>query len=109
MQDLTRELEQIRNELNTSIKMLRKSGNKASEAERDYQIIKTQTAFKLEAEGKSASFINMVIKGMPEVAEKMYERDVALVLYETNKEHINVRKKDLAVVEAQIEREWHNG
>ena len=109
MQDLYAELQQIRAELNKSIKMLRNSGNKSAEAERAYQMTKTQTAFRLEAEGKSASFINMVIKGMPEVAEKAYERDIALVMYETNKEHINVCKKDLSVVEAQIEMEWHSG
>lgn len=107
MDDLMRELADIRKELKLSVKALRKHGNAAAEAERDYQIAKAQTALRLKEEGYPATLIALIIKGQPEVAEKMFKRDIAKVMYDSNQEHINVKKKDLTVIEAQIEREWH--
>lgn len=107
MQDLMQELERLSSELDQSIGMLRKNGNAAAEAERDYQIAKNQTVLKLKADGFPATLINNMIKGDPNVAGKMFQRDVARVMYETNKEHINVKKLQLKNVSEQIRREWN--
>lgn len=107
MQDLMQELERLSSELDQSIGMLRKNGNAAAEAERDYQIAKNQTVLKLKADGFPATLINNMIKGDPYVAGKMFQRDVARVMYETNKEHINVKKLQLKNVSEQIRREWN--
>lgn len=109
MDDLMRELNEIRAELNKSIKLLRKSGNAAALAEKEYQIAKSEAVMRLKAEGCPATIIALIIKGQPEVSEKMFARDTARVLYATHQEHINVKKKDLSVIAEQIEREWHSG
>ena len=50
----------------------------------------------------------MSIKGQPEVSEKLFARDVAKVMYESNQEHINTVKLQLRLLDNQIAREWGN-
>lgn len=109
MNDLMEMLKELSEELDTSIKLLRKNGNKSAEAERDYQIAKNQAILRLKAEGFPATLIAQMVKGDEFVAGKMFDRDIARVMYDTNKEHINVKKLQLRTVEEQIEREWHSG
>lgn len=109
MDDLMQMLRKLSEELDQSIKMLRKNGNAAAEAERDYQSAKNQTILRLKAEGYPATLIVQMVKGEQEVAKKMFDRDIAKVLYDTNKEHINIKKLQLRTVEEQVEREWHSG
>lgn len=109
MNDLMETLERLSNELDESIKRLRKNGNASAEAERDYQVAKNQTILRLKEEGYPVTLIKEMVKGDEAVAGKMFERDIARVLYDTNKEHINVKKLQLRTIEEQIEREWHSG
>lgn len=107
MDDLMETLERLSGELDQSIKLLRKNGNNAAQAESEYQQAKYQTILKLKADGVPATLIQQMIKGHPDVCGKMFQRDIAKVMYDTNKEHINVKKLQLKKVEAQVEREWH--
>ena len=108
MDDLMKALEEVRNDLKIAMKMLRQNGNKMAETEASYQSSKYQVAMKLRAEGMPVTLIEAVLKGHPEVNEKLLERITAKVLYESNKESINVSKKNLDVINDQIAREWHN-
>ena len=94
-------------ELDESIKMLRKNGNVAAEAERVYQVTKSQTILRLKDEGYPVTLIKEMVKGDEQVAQKRLERDLARVLYDANKEVINIRKLQLRNTESQIEREWN--
>lgn len=109
MQDLMRELDAKRDELHKSMSLLRKHGEDLAEKEHDYQVRKAQTWAILKNEGCTSTEIAAVIKGQPLVAEAMFARDNAKVMYEANKEHINVIKVDLRLIENQITREWNNG
>ena len=109
MDDLMKSLERVRNDLHVAMKMLRQNGNEMAKAEASYQAVKYQTAMKLRAEGMPVTMIEAIIKGHPDVNEKLFERMTARVLYESNKESINVSKKDLDVINDQISREWHSG
>lgn len=95
-------------ELTTSIKMLRKNGEKLAEAERDYKITLRQEALKLRAGDMPVTLINQVIYGIDEVAQKRFKRDVEQATYEANKEHINICKLKLRILENQLSREWNN-
>lgn len=106
MQDLLEKMRQLSDELDQSIKVLRKNGYAACEAERDYQIAKNQTALKMKAEGLPATLIQQILKGDKEVAQKMFQRDIAKVLYDTNREHLLLRKAQYKQIGDQIEREW---
>lgn len=105
--DLYEEIEKLMLELTASIKRLRANGEKLAIAERDYKITLRQEALKLRAgDNMPVTLINNVIYGMPEVAEKRFKRDVEQANYDANKEHINVTKLKLRILEAQLSREY---
>ena len=106
--DLYEEIQKLMYELTASIKRLRTNGAKLAEAERDYKITLRQEALKLRAGDMPVTLINNIIYGIDEVAEKRFKRDVEQANYDANKEHINVTKLKLRILEAQLSREWGN-
>jgi len=108
MYDLVEQINKLNSELTQSIKLLRKNGDAYAKAEQEYQIAKAQTLLKMKEAGAGATEIQLSIKGQPEVSEKLFARDVAKVMYETNQEHINTVKLQLRLLDNQIAREWGN-
>ena len=106
--DLYEEIQKLMYELTASIKRLRTNGAKLAEAERDYKITLRQEALRLRAGDMPVTLINNIIYGIDEVAEKRFKRDVEQANYDANKEHINVTKLKLRILEAQLSREWGN-
>lgn len=106
--DLYEEIQRLMLELTASIKKLRTNGANLAEAERDYKITLRQEALRLRAGDMPVTLINNIIYGVPEVAEKRFKRDVEQANYDANKEHINVTKLKLRILEAQLSREWTN-
>lgn len=106
--DLYEEILKLMAELTASIKKLRTNGVKLAEAERDYKVKLRQEALLLRTDGMAATLINTVIYGVPEVAELRMKRDIEQANYDANKEHINVCKLKLRILEAQLSREWGN-
>jgi hypothetical protein len=104
--DLYEEIQKLMAELTASIRKLRDNGAKLAEAERDYKITLRKEALKLRAGDMPVTLINSVIYGVPEVAERRFNRDVEQANYDANKEHINVTKLKLRLLEAQLNREW---
>jgi hypothetical protein len=95
-------------ELTRSIKLLRQNGINLAEAEKDYKITLRQEALKLRANDMPVTLINQIVYGIPEVAEKRLQRDIAETTYTANQEHINVTKLKLRILESQLSREWGN-
>lgn len=109
MYDLYNELQQKIKELNISIKKLRETGTEYAEAERDYKITLRNEALKLRAEkGMPVTLIQQVVYGVPEVADKRFQRDVKEAVYQANQEAINSTKLQIRVIENQLQREWNN-
>jgi hypothetical protein len=106
MYDLVEQINKLNSELTQSIKLLRKNGNEFAKAEKEYQVAKAQTVLKMKDAGASITEIGLSIKGQPEVAELLFKRDVARVMYEANQEHINTVKLQLRLLDNQIAREW---
>ena len=105
--DLYEEIQRLMLELTASIGKLRNNGAKLAEAERDYKITLRKEALRLRTgEDMPVTLINQVIYGVPEVAEKRFKRDVEQANYDANKEHINITKLKLRILEAQLSREW---
>jgi hypothetical protein len=104
--DLYEEIQRLMAELTASIRKLRANGEKLAEAERDYKLTLRQEALRLRAGDMPVTLINNIIYGVPEVAEKRFKRDVEQANYDANKEHINVTKLKLRILEAQLAREW---
>ena len=104
--DLYETLQQKTRELDVAVRSLRKTGNAYAEAERDYKVLLRQECLKLRDEGVAIGMIDKICYGIPSVAEKRFQRDVAKVTYEANQEAINSIKLQMRLLEAQISREW---
>lgn len=107
--DLLNELQTKLQELDISIKSLRKTGTEFAEAEKDYKIKLREEALKLRADkGMPVTLIQQVVYGVPEVAQKRFNRDVKEAIYQANQEAINSLKLQIRIIEGQIQREWGN-
>lgn len=107
--DLYEEIQHLMVELTASIRKLRDNGVKLAEAERDYKITLRTEALRLRAgDNMPVTLINQVIYGVPKVAELRLKRDIEQANYEANKEHINICKLKLRILENQLSREWNN-
>ena len=93
-------------QLRKALKESRKRGMEWAQKQAAYYTIKAKAAFKLKADGESASFIAQVLKGMPDVNAAMLERDAAEVSYENAREARNVYKKEIDTMREQLAREW---
>lgn len=106
--DLLNELESKIQELEVSIRSLRKTGQNYAEAERDYKILLRQEVLKLRDEGQAIGVITLTCYGIPSVAEARFKRDTAEAIYKANLEAINSIKLQLRLLESQIQREYSN-
>ena len=105
--DLYEQITKLTNELDISVRQLRKSGTDLAEAEQKYKICLNQEALKLRAEkNMPVTLINQIIYGIPEVAKLRFDRDVKQVVYQANLEAINSIKLKLRILENQLNREW---
>ena len=108
-QELYSEMEALRKQLSASIKQLRKNGTDLAQKERDYKVLLRQEILKLRDEGMAVGIIDKICYGIPLVADKRFERDVAQTVYEANKEAINSLKLQIRIVQNVIDKEFSNG
>ena len=106
--ELYEQIQQKLKELEYSVKQLRHTGTAFAQAERDYKVLLRQEVLKLRDAGTAVGVIDKIAYGIPAVAEARFKRDVAEAVYEANKEHLNVTKLTLRILEEQLEREWGN-
>lgn len=104
--DLYEQIQKLTYELDQSIKQLAKNGEALAECEKVYKITLAKNALALKADGTAVTFINLIIYGLPEVADSRFNRDVAETNYKANLEHINITKLKLKLLENQLAREW---
>lgn len=104
--DLWGEIEECTRLLELALREAGERGNRLVLSEADYYSQKARTTLELKDEGHSASMIALIIKGMPEVNEKMKAYQQAQVEYENAREARNVYKKKLDTLREQYQREW---
>lgn len=108
MIDLINEINDLCAKLTYSGEQLRRYGKEKAQTECDYKIALNKEALKLRDEGYPITLINIVVYGVPEVANKRFKRDVAAAMYDTSLESINALKLKIRILDAQIQREWHS-
>ena len=104
--ELYDELQMKTRQLDASIKMLRKNGSEYAKAERDYKILLRTECLKLRDAGMPIGLIDKTCYGIPSVAEKRFNRDMCLTIYQANQEAINAIKLEMRLIENQLQREW---
>lgn len=75
-------------------------------AEAAYYGAKARAAFELKERGMPVSYIEMVVKGQPEVAKALTAYHMAEIEYDNARECVMTLKKKLTVLNDQIQREW---
>lgn len=104
--DLMQELQTKTQQLDMSIKLLRKNGTEYAQAERAYKMLLREECLKLRDNGMAIGMIDKTCYGIPIVADARFKRDVAEATYKANQEAINSIKLQLRLIEGQINREW---
>ena len=108
MQDLIQQRNSLTRQLSASVKELRNTGTDYAQKEHDYKVLVSNECLKLRDAGTAVTMINLIVYGLPSVAKARFDRDVALTIYEANKEAINSLKLQLRLIEGQMSREWTN-
>lgn len=106
--ELWEELDIKNRQLDQALLTLRKNGIALAEAEKDYKEAVSKECLRLRDEGMAVTLISQVIYGLPSISTLRFNRDVALTVYNANQEAINVKKLQIRLIEAQINREWGN-
>lgn len=105
--DLLNEMNDLCSKLTHSGAQMARYGKEYAEAEKEYKICLRQHALSLRAtQDMPVTLIDKTVYGIPEVAEKRFNRDVAETMYKTSQESINVLKLKIRILDAQIQREW---
>ena len=94
--------------LEASLNTLRKNGEASAEAEREYRIAKTKAILNLREKGYPTTLIPELVKGLKDVADLDFQRNIAEVVYKANQEAINVYKKKSDDLRIIYEKEWSN-
>ncbi|HCY07227.1 MAG TPA: hypothetical protein DHS57_08305 [Erysipelotrichaceae bacterium] len=107
--DLLQEINYQMQQLDIVMKQYRITGTDFAEKERNYKILLSKRALELRDSGMAITLINTVIYGEKDVARARFDRDVAQVTHEANKEAINVYKLKLRILQDQFSKEYVNG
>ena len=108
MIDLLNEMNDLSLRLTHSGDQLKRYGKELAQAEHDYKITLRQEALKLRADGMPVTLIDKVVYGIPEVADKRLQRDIAETMYKASMESINTLKLKMRILDEQIKREWNS-
>lgn len=103
---LWQEIEETMRLLDKALAESKTRGAAWVQAQAKYYGVKARAVWELEQDGRSASFIAMVIKGEPDVNSAMMARDAAQIEYENAREARNVYKKKLDTLREEYAREW---
>lgn len=104
--ELYEELQVKSSQLDQALKTLRLNGIALAEAEKEYKEMVSKEVLRLRDEGMAVTLIAQIVYGLPTVSTLRFQRDCAETVYNANQEAINVRKLQIRLIEAQINREW---
>ena len=85
---------------------LRKNGIDLAQKERAYKEAISKKTLELLDEGRPTTSLDKIIYGLPSISTLRYERDCAEVVYNANKEAINITKLQLRILEDQFKLEY---
>lgn len=105
MQSLQAELNNLRNDLNKAITIIRERGKNKAIAERDYRVAVAKEILILRDKGVPVTIINDLVRGNESIANLKLNRDIADTLYESNMQYIYSTKLNIDIVLKQLHAE----
>lgn len=106
MIDLINQLDTMCRKLDTSVKMLRKSGEEYAKAYTEYRIALARELLILKNEGYAITLAGDIARGKVEIARLKFEEISKEAIYTANKEAINMYKLRIKILQSQIDKEW---
>lgn len=103
--DLYNTLEELKNDLNTSIKSLRITSTEYAEAYKNYRVLLAKELVRLKDSGMAITLASDVARGNEDIASAKMQEIKKEAIYKANVESINAIKLQIKVVENQITRE----
>ena len=104
--ELYQEIQETKRLLDIALKEAKARGMMMTAAEAKYYSVKDLRVRELMDENKSATIINLIIKGEPDVNDAMNKYHDMQVEYKNACEAINVYKKWLDYLREEYQREW---
>ena len=106
MYDLYNDILRLCDQLDISVKSLRKTGREYAEAHMQARMKLSQAILKLEAQNRPVTNLYYIARGLTEVAHAKFEEISKEAIYKANLESINAIKLKIRVLEKQLEREY---
>lgn len=103
---LWEQIAEARRMLDTALLECKERGARMVAAKARYYTVKARVSFDMREKGFPVTFIQDVVKGVPEVNEAMTAYNAAEVEYENAREARQVWKKHLDTLREQYSREW---
>ena len=103
--DLYTTLEELKNDLNTSIKSLRITATEYAEAYKNYRVLLAKKLLQLRNDGMPITLASDIARGDEDIASAKMVEIKKEAIYKANQESINAIKLQIKVVENQITRE----
>ena len=105
MQDLQKEMRELRNTLTLAITELKKRGREKAKAEMDYRVALQKEMLIQRDKGLPVTIISDICRGNETIAELKMKRDIAETLYETALQKIYQCKLEIGIIEREMEAE----
>ena len=103
--DLYTTLEELKNDLNTSIKSLRTTSTEYAEAYKNYRVLLAKKLLQLRNDGMPITLASDIARGDEDIASAKMVEIKKEAIYKANQESINAIKLQIKVIENQITRE----
>lgn len=103
--DLYQEMQSKINDLDVSVKMLRRTGEDYATAYTNYRIALSKELIRLKDNGMPVTIAYDVARGKQEIAKLKFEEILKEAIYKANQESINALKLQIRILESQISRE----
>lgn len=103
--DLYTTLEELKNDLNTSIKSLRTTSTEYAEAYKNYRVLLAKKLLQLRNDGMPITLASDIARGDEDIASAKMVEIKKEAIYKANMESINAIKLQIKVIENQITRE----
>lgn len=100
------EIEKAIDDLKTTLSEYKKYQKDYAIKEKKYRIALSQRLIKLRAQGQAVTHLADIARGMEDIAQLRFERDIAEGLVRSAEEGINFYKLKIREMESQYNKEW---
>lgn len=100
------DIENVINDLQLTLSEYKKYQKDYAKKERDYRVALSQRLIELRAQGQAVTHLADIAKGMSDIADLRFKRDIAEGLVRSAEEGINFYKLKIREMESQYNKEW---